>query len=348
MDRFSNFINQFINLICARCMCLNTANSAIHSEENRLHQYLTPVSDIEESFYTNYFDDVEHGFFHGICAIYMSYILNDYRLDPRLVASLLLHDFLKCNGYSQETHDIELKKIFDALLPETYTHSNPTDGSETNLLIKSDRLELMRYSDWKTWVDNRLYDILNEISNEQKESIMLFYSDLRPILEYLYRNRKNIFIRHGPEEHPGPGEVHLYKNNTDTYPAQNSFMSLMHKTAYPVEIDTLPLTKCSDHTGMALWRQIQGVITHNDFIKYNGKYISQSRDHIYAVSDIPLNKWVFVYKSVGNVPLKNCNRFVENLKSLGIPVINKLVIEKFTDLSQKLQSRLIVLNHMGK
>ena len=333
MERFSEFLEKVTNLFCERC---SKKGPQQHHMKNMIHQFLNPKIRIDDSFYKNYFDDVEHGFFHGMCAAYNSYILNNYKLDPRLIISLLLHDFLKCNNYTQEEHDKLLQKFFCDLLPETYIHSDPKEPDQNKILIKSDRLELMRYPDWKTWVDNRLYNILNDISIDKQNTINIFYTQIRPALEYFYKNKQNIFIRHGFEK------THFYKKNTEFYPDINSFQKLTVKQAYPIEIDSLPLTTCSDHGKIMLWYCIQGFITHNDFINGNGRYITQDRDHMYAISKIPLNNWIFTYQNINQY--KDCQKIIDNLRSLSVRVIPKSIIKPFFNIHQLFQNRLTILN----
>ena len=146
--------------------------------------YLSSIKKISNDYYINYFNDIEHGFFHGFCCCYISYIINNKKLDVQLIYSLLLHDFLKCNGYSQEMHDKKLINYYPKLLPETYTHSNPSE--ENNILIYCDRLELRRYKDYKDWIDNRYYKIYDNFDLEEKTEINYFYNNIRPLLEKIY------------------------------------------------------------------------------------------------------------------------------------------------------------------
>ena len=160
------FIENMVDIVCSRCShkCPRPRNLWHHN--GVFNKYIKSDIKIDEIFFSNYFNDIEHGFFHAFCCCYISYILTNHDnkqigfnikdrietkktdaikrhnykedkhpLNIRLIASLLLHDFLKCNGFSQEEHDKELKKYYSKLLPETYTHSSPSLEDDNKLLI---------------------------------------------------------------------------------------------------------------------------------------------------------------------------------------------------------------------
>tara|TARA_R110001606_G_scaffold393369_1_gene563206 strand:- start:98 stop:691 length:594 start_codon:yes stop_codon:yes gene_type:complete len=158
-------------------------------------KYLFSTKNIDNNYYINYFNDIEHGFFHCFCCCYISYIINNKKLDEPLIYSLLLHDFLKCNDYSQKEHDKKLIDYYPNLITETYTHSDPLD--ENKCLITCDRIELRRYKDFNNWVDNRYYKLYDNMSKKQTFKIEYFYKKLRPVLEKIYtsENYKNIAVK---------------------------------------------------------------------------------------------------------------------------------------------------------
>lgn len=153
--------------------------------------YFKPTKNIKSIYFDNYFNDTEHGFFHAFCCSFISYLINSYNIDKQLVSSLLLHDFLKCNGFSQEEHDIELENYYPNLLTETYSHSNPPN--QNKILIICDRLELQRYPDHGEWIDTRFFETLNSLTKNQRDDIEIFYNEVRPSLLFYYeqRNKKN-------------------------------------------------------------------------------------------------------------------------------------------------------------
>lgn len=331
------FLNKIINLICSRC-----SNTDYTHHKGLINKFLIPSKNISLEFYNNYFNDVEHGFFHALSTCYIYYIINNNKIDEITIASLLLHDFLKCNGFSQIDHDIELRKYFSNLLEETYTHSNPKN--ENKLLIKCDRIELRRYSDYKDWVDDRYYKLYDDFNIKQKQEIEDFYNNIRPTLLYFYINRNEIFIRHGLED--------INKcDPLNKFPPEKSYMTHDAIESYPIEIDRIPfgyitsdhnkqMGYCSNHGLKQEWNKIKGYITFKEFTNNGGKIINTNeRDHLYAISNININKWKFLYQNV-----HENNRQIIELKKNNINIISQQIISEFYIFIKLFQDRLVVLN----
>ena len=345
MELFLNILNSLICYRCNKCDLLTYCNidcKKIHHHDGLINKYFIPIKCISNEFYINYFNDIEHGFFHSISCCYIYFIFNNNKLDEQTVASLLLHDFLKCNNIPQEEHDRKLIEYFPNLLPETYTHSNPPN--ENNILIKCDRMELRRYSDYKDWVDNRHYSLYNQLNEEQKKNIEIFYNNIRPTLEYFYKNKNEIFIRHGLEK--------LEKINIHTYfPPNNSFMKVEKISSYPIEIDRPPFGYikyntnkqkgfCSNHGGNGTFNKVKGFITYKEFINNKGKIINtEKRDHLYAKSNIPIKKWKFLYQNIDQNDKQK-----KILENNNIHIISQKILSEFFVFIKLFQDRLIVLN----
>ena len=188
-----------------------------HLHNHTMEPFITPIRMINIPQIDAYFEDIEHGFFHALCACYISYILEDKNINVSIICSLLLHDFLKCNGYSQEEHDRKLIEYFPDLLEETYTHSNPPD--ETKLLILCDRLELQRYPDYMSWVDTRFHDLLNGLPPIQAYLVHMFYDTIRPVLESAYTSNfeTTIPIEGILADHMGKNAIHALKRCTELF-----------------------------------------------------------------------------------------------------------------------------------
>jgi hypothetical protein len=156
-------------------------------------QYAFPICDITTDCVDNYMKDPEHGLFHGLMACFVCYLIKDdanikqQENLNQIYISLLLHDFLKCNNYSQEDHDKCLVQYYDKLSPITYTHSNPKKDDESSYIILCDRIELRRYDDYKDWVDHKYHNIFNTMESKTNERLEVFYSSYRPILLEVYK-----------------------------------------------------------------------------------------------------------------------------------------------------------------
>lgn len=97
-------------------------------------------------------EDEEHGLIHGYFVSFFATILVP-RPCARLTRSCLLHDYLKCLGQGEQ-HDKKLRLLNLDLEDATYDHSKPSD--ESHPLIIADRIELLRYDDWESWVNKSM------------------------------------------------------------------------------------------------------------------------------------------------------------------------------------------------
>ena len=267
---------------------------------------------ITNEWIDNFYNDTEHGFFHGLMVSFIMYLINldsnnPIELRPEHYVSTILHDFLKSNGVAQELHDKLLVNYFDKLLEETYEHSNPSEKYQNTLLIKSDRIELRRYDDYKEWVDERFYNLVYSLSEKTQNYLDIFYNNIRPALLYIYNNQNKIYIRHGIET----------IRNSD-FPITHwpfGFWNINRDTVndiYPIEIDRFPFGiinegdlknnqngYCSNHECYHSWNRIKGYITINDHKKLNGEIeISGVRDHLYAKGKIEISHWVFIVQNL--------------------------------------------------
>ena len=334
------FLNKMTDLICSRC-----SNSKYTHHKGNINNFLIPNKNLNLNFYNNYFNDIEHGFFHSLSACYIYYILNNNKIDEISIASLLLHDFLKCNGFSQEDHDKELINYFPNLLDETYTHSNPPD--ENKLLVKCDRIELRRYNDYKDWVDDRYYKLYDNFNKNQNQEIETFYNNIRPTLCYFYKNRNEIFIRHGLER------IDKFDVN-NIFPPNRSYLIVDKLESYPIEIDRVPFGYittnineqkgfCSNHGVLLQFNKIKGYITYKEFIGNGGKIINTNqRDHLYAKSSMNINNWKFLYQNVS----KDNKQKIE-LEKNNINIISRQIISEFFMFVKLFQDRFVVLNKIN-
>lgn len=309
----NKFFHKYISYFCGRCEGQGHHNGIINT-------FLTATKRYDKKMLDNFYNDTEHGFFHGLMTAFICYLINE---DNKIVTkidslektfiSATLHDFLKANGIEQKLHDTELKQLYSNLNDETYVHSDPPEKFYNKHLIIADRLELRRYPDYLNWVDERFHNLYKIMKPETKDMLDIFYNCLRPALEYIYTNRKETFIRHGTEVEQSKIEPIFPPEKTSYYTLKN-----VNSKVYPIEIDIPPFCSiinneiiegnkwyndnqngfCSNHDGLSQWNIIKGYIASNDFSK-NGKIInSLERDHLFAHSLIQINKWVFLYQNL--------------------------------------------------
>ena len=307
---FNKFLHKYISFFCGRCEGKGHHKGIINTFIQSLKKY--DIKMIE-----NFFDDTEHGFFHGLMASFICYVINE---DGTLVEkknslekifiSATMHDFLKANGVPQKDHDIKLKGFYPNLCNETYVHSDPPEKYHKKHLIIADRLELRRYPDYKSWVDERFHTLYKKMNPETKNMLDMFYTVYRPALEYVFKKRKSVFIRHGTE---------VYQEEIEPFfpPLKTTYYKKCEKQ-YPIEIETVPFCSvvnnkiiegnkwfndnqnghCSNHDGNSQWNIVKGYISMEDFSS-SGKILnSKTRDHLFASSKIKIDRWVFLYQNL--------------------------------------------------
>ena len=147
-------------------------------KHGKIHEYINSHNlDIEK-----YVKDKEHGIFHGLMACYVLFIVSKSPSD-QTIASVLLHDLMRGSGASPvETHDVDLFKVCPRLLETTYRHSHPNDADENSFVVICDRIELRRYSDYKTWVDSRYDKLIRSLDDNTRNILDNFYLHIRPYL----------------------------------------------------------------------------------------------------------------------------------------------------------------------
>ena len=287
---------------------------------------------LPKSIWEKWILEPEHGFMHGFCTLYFAYHLHpnkqalwddlawyERKVDrhkPRftkadnLIVSCLIHDVMRL-VYS-ENHDIKLMELSPLLLPEVYTHSNPEKDS---LLVLSDRIELMRYQDYKIWVDESKLTKQIELYGGF-DLINHFFKHIRPVLENMFVNRYDIWFSHALEIQDFP----IWKAMDNGKPDANNFgvpyypkfhwvpldpgftayMKPEYKKYFSVHSGRLPFINCLSHTHR--YYGVQGIISLNTIKKY-GCEIScappstAGRDHVFIVENnkLPTKEWSFLY-----------------------------------------------------
>jgi len=171
-----------------------------------------------------------------------------------------------------------------------------------------------------------------------------FHNYIKPALLYFYENRDEIFLRHGLED---LGKLGI----TNVFPPNNSFRVITDESCYPIEIDRIPFgyTRvdkvnqygfCSNHDWNKNWNIVKGFITLKDFESHHGKIINTcKRDHLYARSNINIDRWYFMYQGVNEDDLQ-----VKYLRSNNICVIEQRLIGKFFKLFKLVRDKIAILN----
>ena len=388
---FYNFLVIVGSMCCGRCYM-------IKHHECSFNTLLKSIKKLDKDFIDNWINDLDHGFFHCLLVAFISYYYDqniigsiEEKLDfnnldveyinnhvVKYISSALLHDFLKCNGWPQEEHDIKLREYFPDLLEETYTHSNPSSKYDKSLLIIGDRTELRRYGDFQEWKKEEILAHKKLLKENDKEILDLFYNNLRPALLYIFKNRDDVFLRHGIENINGFDEA--------LYPFKNSYSNIKEHTCYykkeePVKInngsgnfyaiemgkvpfadyywkdsDEIHGSNCINHDDCHNWNMLKGIISLDDFKKFNGTIVSTNhRDHLYARSDIQINNWTFIHKvnykfrgldryKIKPFDKKSYNNSISKLLKGGNRIVSQRIISDFFKVFGLLTCKMKVLN----
>lgn len=282
-----------------------------------------------------WFKDIEHGFFHGFCTVLAAHLIdNPKRTNGLDTASFLYHDLSKSLTGEGYEHDLALKAYKGGLAESVYNHSLPSKEEEESLIVRADRLELLRYKDWREWVDlDKVVDLPNPLFE-------YFYSIFRPAMSSFYENKNELWVRHGPDSN-----FKGISYNTK-FPHQNAcnFKNEDGKDAWPIEIDKLPFNYCSQHgLERSGFKHIRGYMPLKELKKQGGVIEVINRDHLAYSSekDFSVKNWLFIIKqrAVEEKPF-----FIEGLIRDGALFLMEDTFEKAWKLINLLEFRVEALN----
>lgn len=322
-------LDALISFTCSRPCCKpDTDICSPHAYAN-LNRFMWDGKKFPYS--TEFENDLEHGIFHGVMTYLIATILDKHLIDNidhcvnyynedrlrkkyngdipvgfheermmvakeaygmlSIIPGLLFHDAYKVM-FDSKNHDAKLKSYFPSLHPSTYKHTIQKNSRTKMLLVKSDRIELLRYPDYNRWVDQSIiYDCLplNIIKD-----IQFFYSTIRPVLSKCYKHRNKRWIRHGIEyDIDGYDFNDLYPSNFHGFWGNKTVLGVDDKSKdyWSVEIGLGPVNNCFDRKSNALYENIQGKIPLE---QYDGNlHACILRDHLVAKGRVDIEKWIF-------------------------------------------------------
>lgn len=334
-DKLAQFL-EFFEFACYKLSWILNYNKNPVGGNNHTHggviNLLSRIK-IQKQAGERWVTETEHGFAHGFCTLFIAYCLHpdknelwnnlkqyERHIDrgkPRfthadnLIVSCLLHDIMRFID-GDELHDEKLRSIAPDLLAETFTHSNPDEAS---LLVQADRIELMRYPGYQTWIDS------SKIEEAVKtyggwELIEHFYAHIRPVIEKLFAARDDIWFSHALEvlEHPIWKLVEdkpNVENNLGVpyYPKYHwepldvgytAHMRPEYSKYFSVHTGKLPVSNCIGHTKG--YYRAQAIIPLQTVKKYGCDVTcappsTAGRDHLFIVQHqkLPTKEWCFLY-----------------------------------------------------
>lgn len=322
-DAFHHFLGYLQLLLCGRCYrdAWKTIDFPKHG-----HSYGVAIAILSDSpaFRQGankwFMNDLEHGLFHGICTAFMAYLSEyqeyqqPYTLESfgtnipdmsvgareRMLMSCLLHDYGR--AFDTRNHDWILAHSFPALEPVTFRHREPTPQDELHPLVIGDRLELQRFKDWESWVDQSK---LRYPLGERRLVMEHFYSHLRPTLARLYEFRDKRWLRHGVER---PG-VYNFEDHKE-YPQEGGYWAAAlpdsgRDAPWACEFAHLQDACILNHPKNRMWLRCFGLLPHWTY-KFRSELrpcyyphppdrygLGPTRDHLAASGYWELDEWVF-------------------------------------------------------
>lgn len=362
-----DFIDVLDEAICNRCFIKRSIKRSgqmrdphpQHHNQGKLYVELSLNTNVTEKKVDQWIFDQEHGLLHGFLVAFFAYlnvlkttshndildIINHGSFEncwfEKLMVSCFLHDFARCDGH--QDHDKNLEKYYPKLSPETYSHTHPK--KDTPLVI-GDRIELMRFSNWKSWVDANITNI-KAYTHDIEPEIKHFYYKMRPALQILFNNRYSIWVSHG-------SEVKI-DFNKKTYPqGVSGVWKQQNLNLYSVEIGKLfTFTTNSFNNSNCMFDHAnkwppQGLIPLSSLKKRGYKLITcrsyknkklLGKDH-FGIMDlsIPIDEWVFFYdyKLVGKFAS------VDDMTQHTLGLENKLIM-RILHTTEKFMERLKIL-----
>ncbi len=312
-----------------------------------LQKIFTSGPYIKRQDINNWLMDTEHGLLHGLSVAFFALLFKHqgkfkyFADDETLIASCLVHDFIRCQKTTHDRHDENLTQLFSSLDPETYVHKHP--NNESHPLIVGDRIELMRYKDHKGWVDQ---DVLKKyfLTPDISEMAYCFYRFIRPALEKIFQGRHDIWLRHGVEKDNILANANFQGDNPRgkvEVIEEDGIFPARYWAPYPnywcIETGTLPF-------GPNITRDIGTysplpVLNLRKFQKWSSGEILPFRDHQCASGKVPLSEWVFLICHHNDLQRDDVFSLFENSGGVTyLALINRLLI-----ISQMLTNMLIVL-----
>lgn len=219
--------------------------------------------------------------------------------------------------------------------------------------------------DYYTKKDVHTQQVFTKLESKMKKStkmyLAIFYNHMYPALKYFFKNRNNIFVRHGLEKNTSQySETMVYPPNDDKsgwriHKVTNS-RSEYEPTCFPsyaIEVDKFPFTNCAAHSPKEIYGNVKGFITMNDYKKSGGKIHFRyekndnimSRDHLFGESQIDVKSWVFTYKMKSSDSLKKeIKSAVRSILYSKLPIIAEDHLVKFNLICELLINKFIILH----
>lgn len=325
--KFNLFCLFFLHILCPRCF--NTISDE-SDRTTKIHN-CGYINIMIKSVDNNYSEKI----FDGIVKCFVAYLIHPNTSDYR--------DEKKIKIFAEWFIDILLSTKNSNDENKLYNNANTIHNY---MLDKSDDIEFISAT--------------SSVKTSTMEYINIFYNHLYPSLKYFNLHRKDVFIRHGLEkntfkydkksEFPPNNEDYgwrINKVNTSFYD-----YSTPKTPAYPIEADKYPFYACSMHSSNEIYGNIKGYIAKNSFKEEGGKIhcryeknnLVMARDHLFAESTIPIEKWVFTFNLASPEHLKrDIKMAIRSMLIDEIPFIADENLKNFNKIYEIIENKIMLL-----
>lgn len=273
----------------------------------------------------------------------------------------LINDFMFFETYDSEKIKVFIRYefIYGFLAAYIAYYSNTKDNKDW-LKTKHSKEHIVQCMLSNT---NGLYvsDYYELLKTDSSNFVLILRDKILPAIRHIHHYRDSVWIRHGVEK---VGECKYLKGSV--FPPKLSyhqldanqlikkyeitdnlkfFLKLLEygDQPYAIENGVVPFDDCINHSNKKPWNTIKGVIVIDEFKKYKGRVVSSGiRDHLYAISDIEISKWLFIFDETKVNDRKK--ELDEILNSDAIGLLSSKLVLLFYRFCQLFFSRFTLLN----
>jgi hypothetical protein len=326
-NKFNLFCSFFLHILCPRCFNTISDESDMTTKIHNCGYTNIIMKNVDSNYYEYLFD--------GIVKCFVAYLIHPNTAEYR--------DEKKIKVFAEWYTDILLSSKNSSVDNKLYDNANRIHNY---MLDKSDDVEFISATSY--------------IKPSNMEYINIFYKHLYPSLKYFHFNRKDVFIRHGLEKN-----TFKYAKNSVFPPNSEKYGWRINKVntslddyeipeipAYPIEADKYPFYACSIHSSNEIYGNIKGYIANNSFKEHGGKIhcryekanLVMARDHLFAESNIPVEKWVFTFNLASPEHLKrNIKMAIRSMLIENIPFIADENLKNFNKVYEIIENKFILL-----
>jgi hypothetical protein len=332
-DRFLDLVNLILNYQSADPEQKNPgAGSSENHSSGQFQAVLSQGPRLAPDQIQKWFLNAEYGLLHGLLVAFWAIMYkrrNDLSYHPEdeaLIASCLVHEFLRCQGLHDQ-YDEKLVDFFPALIPMSYRHAKSPEHSHP--LVVGNQINLLRHQDSNEGGDPKI--LTSYVQGEKSQSLVTaFFRFVVPALERVSEQRDEIWIRHSPE---GKFVIDLGNKEPDGLTGtvgeeDRKFFPWRYWAPYPehwcIEIGTAPFGPII--TRDVGYYRVLPVISSSTLRRYTSEPILPFRDHQCVRGKIPVSEWITLYLAEDFDRIADYPLFARGCGMVELAIANKLLV----------------------